>query len=230
MLSSFLLSTARTFSRWVRAGLRSARLCWTRRVSSLGQAGRRHQEVVDRLAALHERPEQHPGVTHQGDEVGVALVEHVRDPLEVAQQLVDLLVPRRDVGGQRGHAVEGPAELLRGVAGEVGEGGQPLRQLVGVDPLGGLGEAGERLDDVVRRLGPLDGDLALLLHLPRTGREQREVHGAEQRLDLDGRRGLGAELLAAVDPEGDRARGRRPARRTPPCRRGHRRSGPRRWP
>jgi hypothetical protein len=48
----------------------------------------------------------------------------------------------------------------------------------------------------------LAGDLGPLLELTGTGRLEREVHRAEQRLDLDRRPGRLAELDAGVDQEG----------------------------
>ena len=44
--------------------------------------------------------------------------------------------------------------------------------------LRGLGEAGERLDDVVRRAGALDGDRRALVELAAAGRLEGEVHRA----------------------------------------------------
>ena len=75
-------------------------------------------------------------------------------------------------------------------------------QLVGVDLVGGLGEAGERLDDVVRRARPLDRDLLAGGELAGAGRLQCEVHGAEQGVDPDRGAGLGAEVGVGLDPEG----------------------------
>ena len=40
-----------------------------------------------------------------------------------------------------------------------------LRELVGVDPLGGRGQVGEGVDDVVGRHGPVERDLGVLLEL-----------------------------------------------------------------
>ena len=77
------------------------------------------------------------------------------------------------------------------------------RELVGVDLLGGLGEAGERLDDVVRRAGALDRDLRALVQLAGAGRLEREEHRAEQGLHLDRGAGVGAEVGVGLDPEGD---------------------------
>ena len=56
---------------------------------------------MDRLPALDQRPEQHVGVLHQRDDVLVAVVEDGRDPLEVLEQRVDLLVARGDVADSR---------------------------------------------------------------------------------------------------------------------------------
>ena len=108
------------------------------------------------------------------------------------------------LAGEPRDAVEGGPELLRRVAGEVGQRGQRLGELVGVDLLGECrGQAREGVDDVVRRGGALDRDLGLLLQLAGAGRLEGEEHRAEQRLDLDRGAGVGAELVAGVDLEGD---------------------------
>ena len=97
MLSSFLFSTSTTASRWVSAGLRSARLCRTSLVSSVESVDVDTQQVVHGLAALHQRAEQHVGVAHQPDDVLVARVEDLGDVLQVAAASLICVVawPRR---------------------------------------------------------------------------------------------------------------------------------------
>ena len=96
-----------------------------------------------------------------------------------------------------------PAELLGGVPGQVGQRRERLGQPVGVDLLGGLGQAGERLHDVVRRGGPLLRDL-------RVGRSWPEPAGSSARYIAPSRVLIridaavsGAEGRVGLDPEGD---------------------------
>ena len=55
-----------------------------------------HEQVVHRVAARDQGPEEDVGVPHQRDDVLVAGVEHRGDALEVLQQRVDLLVAGGD--------------------------------------------------------------------------------------------------------------------------------------
>ncbi|CAB4729069.1 unannotated protein [freshwater metagenome] len=158
---------------------------------------------MHRLAARQQRAEEDVGVLHQPDDVLVAVVEHARDPGEVGQQRVDLVVLVGDVGRQRRDAVEGRLELLVAVAGQVGQGGQRGCQLVGVDLGGGLGQTRERLHHVVRRAGPLDRDLVVGVELAGAGRLERHEHRTEQGLHLDRGTRVGSELRVGVDAQAD---------------------------
>ncbi len=168
-------------------------------------AGVDQQQVHGLLAALHLL-EDEVAVLHQRHEVVAAGGEHLAHALRALQQRLDLLVARGHRLREPGDAAEALLDLRRRLVGGVGDDVERLRELVGVDPLGGRRQVAEDADDVVRRLGAVDRDHVVGGQLAGAGGLQLEVLLAEQAEHLD----RGAGVLAELDPVVDVERHERP--------------------
>ena len=204
MLSSFLFSTPTTDCRWVSAGLRSARLCLTSSVSSVDSV---LVDTSSRCTASRRSTSARNStsrVPHQPDDVLVAGVEDLRRRSAGCRAasliwpfLAATLVESRETPSR---AAWNSSGVLRVRSASVVE---RLGQLVGVDPLGGLGEPREGLHDVVRRAGAVDRDLEPSGSWPEPAGSRLRYIAPSRVLTLMSARGLPAEVRVVLDPEGD---------------------------
>ena len=207
-LSSFFLSTPTTSSSCVSAGLELGPVVARPARSAAVDEGRGgDQQVWIAVAARDAAPgsSMSPSCISV-DDVLVAVVEDPGDPLEVgrAASLSCRRRARRWCARAGSAPSRAPGTPRACPASQVGHACRATSASWSVSiSLGGRGQAGEGLDDVVRRDGALSGISLPSVELAGAGRLEGEVHRAEQRLDLDRGAGLGAEVDAVVDLEGD---------------------------
>ena len=204
-----------TPSRLRSAGLRSARDCLTSSVSSLGEPAGRDEQAVHGLATGDQRRNS---TSLSSISVTMSSSRSARMPETVSRFCSSALICSSrlgHVGREPREALQRALEAPRGCPWSASASVlRDLREPVGVDPLGAVGQAGERLHDVVRRLGAAD---AGSWSPPRAGRSRRARARGTSRpsrvLTLICGAGLGAELGGRVDLERRPSRGRRRGRR-----------------
>ena len=195
---------ATTLSRWSSAGLRSARLCGTRAVSSLDRV---EVETSRLCTACASRDQRRNRTSESFISPTMSWSRSSRTPETRSRFFSSVLIwsSRAAMFAEsRETPLEGAAELLGRVAGQVGERRRATSASWSVSICSEVcGQAGEGVDDVVRRAGALDRDLAARRRAGRSRPAPATRYIAPSRvLTLIAARVSSPNSAAVVDPEG----------------------------